>query len=58
MYSHVYLAVKLNLKSSCEKACIGFWPILCRLRVGNEEGSDCAGSAIFGTLAIEVFCEY
>ena len=32
-----------------------FWPVLCRLCVGNEEGSDCAGSTIFGILAIESF---
>ena len=50
--SHAVLAVKLDLKCSCEKAYIRFWPVLCRLCVGNEEGSDCAGSAI---LAIEVF---
>ena len=43
--SHTYLAVKLYW----------FWPLLRRLCVGNEEGSDCAGSAIFGTLAIEFF---
>ena len=53
--SHAVLAVKLDLKCSCEKACIRFWPVLCRLCVGNEEGS---GSAIFEILAIEVFCEY
>ena len=45
--------VKLDLKYSCEKAYIRFWPVLCRLRVDNEKGSDCAGSAIFGILAIE-----
>ena len=57
--SHAGLAVKLDLKCSCEKACIRFWPVLCRLCVGNEEGSDCAGSAIFVILAIEFFfCEY
>ena len=47
--SHTDLAVKLDLKCSCEKA------FLCMLCVGNEEGSDCAGSAIFGILAIEFF---
>ena len=41
--SHVVLAVKLDLKYSCEKAYVRFWPVLCRLREGNEEGSDCAG---------------
>ena len=53
--SQIVLAVKLDLKCSCEKAYVGFWPVLCRLCVGNEGGSDCAGSAIFGILAIELF---
>ena len=53
--SYADLAGKLDLKCSCEKACVRFWPVLCRLCVGNEEGSDCVGSAIFGILAIEVF---
>ena len=44
--SRTVLAVKLDLKCSCEKAYLRFWPVLCRLCVGNEEGSDCAGSAI------------
>ena len=32
------LAVKLDLKCFCEKACVGFWPVLCRLCVGDDEG--------------------
>ena len=55
MNSHTDLAVNLDFKCSYEKACARFWPVLCRLCVGNEEGSDCAGSAIFGILAMEVF---
>ena len=51
---HAVLAVKLDLKCSCEKACVRFWLVLCRLCVGNEEGSDCAGSEILGILAIKV----
>ena len=60
MNSHADLVVKLDLKCFCEKACLGFWPVLCRLCVGNEEGSDCVGSAMFGISAIELFffCEY
>ena len=54
--SHIVLAVKL--KCSCEKAYLKFWPVLCRLCIGNEGGSDCVGSVIFGIIAIELFCEY
>ena len=32
------LAVKLDLKYFCEKACVRFWPVLCRLCVGNDDG--------------------
>ena len=32
------LAVKPDLKFFCEKACVGFWPVLCRLCVGDDEG--------------------
>ena len=39
-----------------EKAYVKFWAVLCRLCVGNEEGLDCVGSAIFEILTIEVFC--
>ena len=49
------LAVKPDLKCLYEKACVGFWPVMCRLCVGNDEGGNCAGSAIFGILAKEVF---
>ena len=31
------LAVKLDLKCVCEKACVGFWPVLCTLCVGNDD---------------------
>ena len=36
--SKVDLAVKPDLKRFCEKACVGFWPVLCRLCVGDDEG--------------------
>ena len=49
--SKVDLAVKPDLKCFCEKACVGFWPVLCRLCVGDDEWRNCAGSAIFGILA-------
>ena len=32
------LAVKPDVKCFCEKACVGFWPVLCRLCVGDDEG--------------------
>ena len=32
------LAVKSDLKCFYEKACVGFWPVLCRLCVGEDEG--------------------
>ena len=51
MNSHPDLAVKLDLKGSCEKACVRVWPVLCRLCVGNKEGLNCVGSAKFGILA-------
>ena len=37
------MAIKMDLKCSCEKAYVRFWPILCRLCVGNKEGSDMRG---------------
>ena len=30
---HAVLAIKMDLKCSCEKAYVGFWPVLCRLCV-------------------------
>ena len=36
--SKVDLAVKPDLKCFCEKACVEFWPVLCRLCVGDDEG--------------------
>ena len=36
--SKVDLAVKPDMKGFCEKACVGFWPVLCRLCVGDDEG--------------------
>ena len=43
MSTYVYLAVKLDLKCSCEKAYIMLWPVLCRLCVGNKEGVRLCG---------------
>ena len=53
--SQIVLAVKRDLECSCEKACVGFLPVLCRLCVGNEGGSVCRGSAIYGILSIGLF---
>ena len=41
--SQIVLAVKRDLECSCEKACVGFLPVLCRLCVGNEEGQSVGG---------------
>ena len=30
------LAVKPDLKCFCKKACVGFWPVLCRLTMRGE----------------------
>ena len=32
------LAINPDLKCFCEKACVGFRPVLCRLCVGDDEG--------------------
>ena len=36
--SKVDLDVKPDLKCFCEKGCVGFWPVLCRLCVDDDEG--------------------
>ena len=38
------LAVKPDLKCFCEKVCVGFGPVLCRLCVGNDEGGGGGGT--------------
>ena len=43
MNSKADLAVKPDLKCFYEKACVGFWPDLCRLCVGNDEGGTVRG---------------
>ena len=49
MSEHVYVAVKLDFKCSCENAYIRFWPVLSRLCVGNGEG----GQTVWGLQYLE-----
>ena len=56
MNSKADLAVKPDLKCY-EKGCVGFWPVLCRLCVGNDEGGNC-GECNIWNFSKRSFCEY